>query len=117
VKRVLSEQRKTKNCKEQKKKTYGADFVGAFYLVRGGYEGAVLTAAFPDFGIDFPGVVLAFGLTSIAAARGRGNQGWDITAKGGRSKEFKGVTDYEEAQYLFMFNPCFSVYDVDRKCR
>ena len=43
----------------------GAEFVGTFWLVFGGCGAAVLSAAFPNLGIGFLGVALAFGLTVL----------------------------------------------------
>jgi aquaporin Z len=40
-----------------------AEFLGTFWLVLGGCGSAVLAAAFPNLGIGFAGVALAFGLT------------------------------------------------------
>jgi aquaporin Z len=40
-----------------------AEFIGTFWLVFGGCGSAVLDAAFPQLGIGFLGVALAFGLT------------------------------------------------------
>ncbi len=45
-----------------------AEFVGTFWLVFGGCGSAVLAAAFPNFGIGFVGVALAFGLTLLTMA-------------------------------------------------
>src|SRR5215475_4461056 len=45
-----------------------AEFLGTFWLVFGGCGSAVLAAAFPDFGIRFVGVALAFGLTVLTMA-------------------------------------------------
>ena len=45
-----------------------AEFVGTFWLVLGGCGSAVLAAAFPDLGIGFTGVSLAFGLTVLTGA-------------------------------------------------
>lgn len=45
-----------------------AEFVGTFWLVFGGCGAAVLAAAFPDLGIGFAGVSLAFGLTVLTMA-------------------------------------------------
>jgi aquaporin Z len=45
-----------------------AEFLGTFWLVLGGCGSAVLAAAFPDLGIGFVGVSLAFGLTVLTAA-------------------------------------------------
>lgn len=42
-----------------------AEFIGTFWLVFGGCGSAVLAAAFPDLGIGFAGVALAFGLTVL----------------------------------------------------
>jgi aquaporin Z len=46
----------------------GAEFIGTFWLVLGGCGSAVLAAAFPDLGIGFLGVALAFGLTVLTMA-------------------------------------------------
>ena len=45
-----------------------AEFLGTFWLVLGGCGAAVLAAGFPDVGIGFVGVSLAFGLTVLTAA-------------------------------------------------
>jgi len=45
-----------------------AEFVGTFWLVFGGCGSAVLAAAFPNVGIGFLGVALAFGLTVLTMA-------------------------------------------------
>lgn len=42
-----------------------AEFFGTFWLVFGGCGSAVLAAAFPNLGIGFAGVALAFGLTVL----------------------------------------------------
>jgi aquaporin Z len=42
-----------------------AEFLGTFWLVFGGCGSAVLAAAFPQLGIGFAGVALAFGLTVL----------------------------------------------------
>ena len=42
-----------------------AEFIGTFWLVLGGCGSAMLAAGFPDFGIGFVGVSLAFGLTVL----------------------------------------------------
>jgi aquaporin Z len=49
-------------------KQYGAEFFGTFWLVLGGCGSAVLAAAFPELGIGFVGVALAFGLTVLTMA-------------------------------------------------
>jgi aquaporin Z len=45
-----------------------AEFMGTFWLVFGGCGSAVLAAAFPNLGIGFAGVALAFGLTVLTMA-------------------------------------------------
>jgi aquaporin Z len=45
-----------------------AEFVGTFWLVFGGCGSAVLAAGYPDLGIGFLGVALAFGLTVLTMA-------------------------------------------------
>jgi len=45
-----------------------AEFIGTFWLVLGGCGSAVFAAAFPDLGIGFVGVSLAFGLTVLTMA-------------------------------------------------
>ncbi|NLH81168.1 MAG: aquaporin Z [Phyllobacteriaceae bacterium] len=45
-----------------------AEFFGTFWLVFGGCGSAVLAAAFPQLGIGFAGVALAFGLTVLTGA-------------------------------------------------
>jgi len=49
-------------------KKYLAEFFGTFWLVFGGCGSAVLAAAFPELGIGFAGVALAFGLTVLTMA-------------------------------------------------
>ena len=49
-------------------KTYGAEFLGTFWLVLGGCGSAVLAATFPEIGIGLVGVSLAFGLTVLTMA-------------------------------------------------
>jgi len=45
-----------------------AEFLGTFWLVLGGCGSAGLAAAFPELGIGFAGVALAFGLTVVTMA-------------------------------------------------
>jgi aquaporin Z len=45
-----------------------AEFVGTFWLVFGGCGSAVLAAGYPELGIGFLGVALAFGLTVLTMA-------------------------------------------------
>jgi aquaporin Z len=50
------------------RKSLVAEFLGTFWLVFGGCGSAVLAAAFPELGIGFVGVALAFGLTVLTMA-------------------------------------------------
>ena len=49
-------------------KKFTAEFIGTFWLVLGGCGSAVFAAAFPELGIGFAGVALAFGLTVLTMA-------------------------------------------------
>ncbi|WP_445656800.1 aquaporin Z [Achromobacter sp. NCFB-sbj8-Ac1-l] len=49
-------------------KRCGAECFGTFWLVLGGCGAAVLAAGFPQLGIGFAGVALAFGLTVLTMA-------------------------------------------------
>ena len=49
-------------------KRLAAEFIGTLWLVLGGCGSAVLAAAFPNLGIGFYGVALAFGLTVLTMA-------------------------------------------------
>lgn len=52
---------------------YLAELLGTFWLVFGGCGSAVIAAAFPELGIGFAGVSLAFGLTVLTAAYALGH--------------------------------------------
>ncbi|MBO7523103.1 MAG: aquaporin, partial [Bacteroidales bacterium] len=45
-----------------------AEFIGTLWLVLGGCGSAVLAAAYPELGIGFVGVSIAFGLTVVTMA-------------------------------------------------
>lgn len=49
-------------------KRAAAEFIGTFWLVLGGCGSAVLAAKFPETGIGFVGVALAFGLSVLTMA-------------------------------------------------
>ena len=49
------------------KKT-AAEFFGTFWLVFGGVGSAIYAGAFPEFGIGFAGISIAFGLTVVTMA-------------------------------------------------
>ncbi len=61
---LITEKRKDVNLT----KKMGAEFIGTFWLVLGGAGSAVLAAAYPELGIGFVGVSLAFGLTVLTMA-------------------------------------------------
>lgn len=50
-----------------------AEFIGTFWLVLGGCGAAVMSAAYPNLGIGFLGVALAFGLTVLTLVYGLGH--------------------------------------------
>lgn len=50
------------------KQKMAAEFLGTFWLTFGGCGSAVFAAAFPQLGIGFAGVALAFGLTVLTMA-------------------------------------------------
>jgi len=50
-----------------------AEFLGTFWLVLGGVGSAVLASSFPDVGIGFLGVSLAFGLTVVTGVYALGH--------------------------------------------
>lgn len=52
---------------------YLAELIGTFWLVFGGCGSAVFAAAFPELGIGFAGVALAFGLTVLTGAYALGH--------------------------------------------
>lgn len=49
-------------------RNFTAEAVGTFWLVFGGCGSAVLAAGYPELGIGFAGVSLAFGLTVMTMA-------------------------------------------------
>ncbi|MDE1190737.1 MAG: aquaporin Z [Arachidicoccus sp.] len=54
-------------------KKYIAEFIGTFWLVLGGCGTAVFAATFPETGVGFLGVALAFGLTVLTGAYALGH--------------------------------------------
>jgi aquaporin Z len=49
-------------------KAYAAEAIGTLWLTFGGCGSAVIAAGFPQVGIGFLGVALAFGLTLLTMA-------------------------------------------------
>jgi hypothetical protein len=87
------------------KKRAMAEFLGTFWLVFGGCGSAVLAAAFPNLGIGFLGVALAFGLTLLTMAFAIGhisgchlNPAVSIGLAVGRRFAFRDLPPYIAAQ-------------------
>jgi aquaporin Z len=84
-----------------------AEFFGTFWLVFGGCGSAVFAAAFPELGIGFTGVALAFGLTVLTMAYAVGhvsgahfNPAVSIGLWAGGKFEGKDLAGYIVAQVL-----------------
>ncbi|WP_343747948.1 aquaporin Z [Fluviicola sp.] len=84
-----------------------AEFIGTFWLVLGGCGSAVLAAGFPELGIGFVGVSIAFGLTVLTMAYAIGhisgchlNPAVTIGLWAGGRFEAKDVLPYIIAQVL-----------------
>ena len=59
-------------------KKLSAEFIGTFWLVFGGCGSAVISSAFPETGIGFLGVSLAFGLTVLTMVYAAGHISGDF---------------------------------------
>lgn len=88
-------------------KKLAAEFLGTFWLVFGGCGSAVLAAAYPQLGIGFLGVALAFGLTVVTMAYAIGhisgchlNPAISIGLAAGKRFPFGEVIPYIVAQVL-----------------
>src|SRR5262245_21760775 len=88
-------------------KRLGAECLGTFWLVLGGCGAAVLAATFPDTGIGFAGVSLAFGLTVLTGAYAFGhvsgghfNPAVTLGLVAGRRFDLKDAVPYIVAQLV-----------------
>lgn len=88
-------------------KRLSAEFLGTLWLVLGGCGSAVLAAAFPNLGIGFTGVSLAFGLTVLTGAYALGhisgghfNPAVTLGLWAGKRFEAKDILPYIVAQVL-----------------
>lgn len=88
-------------------KRSAAEFLGTFWLVFGGCGSAVLAAAFPNLGIGFAGVALAFGLTVLTMcyavghiSGGHFNPAVSLGLAVGRRFPFSELAPYIVAQVL-----------------
>lgn len=84
-----------------------AEFFGTFWLVFGGCGSAVFAAAYPELGIGFAGVALAFGLTVLTMAfavghisGGHFNPAVSIGLWAGGKFEAKNLVGYIMAQLI-----------------
>ena len=100
-------------------KALGAECIGTFWLVLGGCGSALFAAAFPELGIGFYGVALAFGLTVLTMAYAIGHiSGCHLNpaisigmAVGGRFS-WKNVIPYIIAQLVGACIAAFVLYMV-----
>jgi aquaporin Z len=93
--------------------------IGTFWLVFGGCGSAVLAAGFPDLGIGFLGVALAFGLTLLTMAYAIGHISGchlnpAVTAGLAAAKRFPGseVPAYWAAQVVGALIACSVLYVI-----
>jgi len=82
-----------------------AEAIGTFWLVLGGCGSAIFAAAYPDLGIGFLGVSLAFGLTVLSMAAAVGHiSGCHLNPAGkagpGEPKQAGRAADPDYAVYL-----------------
>lgn len=100
-------------------KKLAAEFVGTFWLVLGGCGSAVFAAAFPNLGIGFAGVALAFGLTVLTMAFAIGhisgchlNPAVTLGLWAGGRHPLGEVLPYVAAQVLGAIAGAFMVYSI-----
>ena len=98
---------------------YLAEFLGTFWLVLGGCGSAVFAAAFPELGIGFAGVSLAFGLTVLTGAYAFGhisgghfNPAVSIGLWAGGRFEAKDLVPYIISQTVGAIAAAFALYVI-----
>ena len=96
-----------------------AEFFGTFWLVFGGCGSAVLAAAFPQLGIGFAGVALAFGLTVLTMAYAIGhisgchlNPAVTLGLVVGKRFPAKEIVPYWAAQVLGAIAAAWTLYAI-----
>lgn len=96
-----------------------AEFFGTFWLVFGGCGSAVLAAAFPELGIGFAGVALAFGLTVLTMAYAVGhisgghfNPAVTVGLWAGGRFDAKDIPVYIVAQVIGAIAAAFTLYVI-----
>lgn len=96
-----------------------AEFFGTFWLVFGGCGSAVLAAAFPELGIGFAGVALAFGLTVLTMAYAVGhisgghfNPAVTVGLWAGGRFDAKDIPAYVIAQVIGAIVAAFTLYVI-----
>jgi aquaporin Z len=96
-----------------------AEFIGTFWLVLGGCGSAVLAAGFPEVGIGWLGVSLAFGLTVVTMAHAIGhisgchlNPAVTLGLWAGGRFDAKDISLYAIAQVLGAVAAAFTLYVV-----
>ena len=96
-----------------------AELIGTYWLVLGGCGSAVLAAAFPDVGIGFLGVALAFGLTVVTMAYAIGhisgchlNPAVTVGLWAGGRFPARDIVPYIVAQVLGALAAAYTVYII-----
>ncbi len=96
-----------------------AEFIGTLWLVLGGCGSAVFAAAFPELGIGFAGVALAFGLTVLTMAYAIGhisgchlNPAVTLGLWAGGRFEAKNILPYIISQLLGAITGAFIIYAI-----
>lgn len=100
-------------------KRLAVEFLGTFWLTFGGCGSAILAAAFPELGIGFAGVALAFGLTVLTMAYAVGsisgghfNPAVTIGLWAGNRVDVKDVVPYVFAQIIGAITAAAALYFI-----